>query len=257
MWHHSIVRSGSRRRILCAFVAALAACSDPVSLVYVDRRPFTPPLEIYTTWWAELEACLDRTRDFDGIRWFLADEIGQAAGPVSGSIRGQWLSNREITIKSGHEHVMVVVKHEMMHDLLRGDGGHRHELWGYCEQRGGMPAEPIIPTGTYDVEIHFTVIEAGVQEWRYSGTLDVVSVTEDRLTAVWDMTSIGGTPESTYAPQPPSAAWDYDAYAVRGQVQGATPWMIEHRIVRRDGRVICTVARIGKRLIPCWLEGPR
>jgi hypothetical protein len=111
-------------------LASLAACSDPVHLEYQRRRPFLPPMQVYEPWWNELRACSRQTGELDGIRWFLAERIGRPM--VGESTLGEWLSNREITLRAGHEHRVEVVKHEMLHDLLRGDRDHEDEAWEAC-----------------------------------------------------------------------------------------------------------------------------
>ena len=72
-----------------------------------------------------------RTRDLEGIRWYLADWISGGT-----HVRGQWISNRQITILTDHEHLAWVVKHETLHDLLDGDGAHEHFGWRSCVPPG-------------------------------------------------------------------------------------------------------------------------
>lgn len=211
-------------------------------------------MEIYSQWWRELEKCSGRTRDLHGIRWFLADQIGSGTGHTLTTVKGQWLSNREITIKTGYEDDYKVVKHEMLHDLLRGDRTHAHESWGLCDQREGMPRDPIIPTGTYDYELFWT---EGLKEWRFEGTLTITFVTENEVQGTWNVSSVNSTTDSQFASQILSGDWDYDAYAVAAQTVGEHNFVIENRIVREDGEVKCMIALIGFNAHVCKVDGPR
>lgn len=234
--------------VLVAAIALLvgAACSDPTdALTYENRRAFSPPMETYSRWWAQLEKCSERSRDLAGIRWFLADDIG---GP-----RGQWISNREITLLTGYEDEFRVVKHEMLHDLLRGDGDHSHEAWQTCVDVDRMPGDPLIPTGTYEYELFRTM---GTTEWRFEGTLTITSVTEEEVEGTWDVVSVIGSADSRYAEGVVSGRWDYDAYAVGARVVGDPGWEIENRIARVDGKVRCRIAMIGGDPVACIVRGP-
>lgn len=245
------------RRIgfLATTLLVAGACSDPTdALQYENRRPFDPPMEIYSRWWSEVEQCSDRSRDLVGIRWFLADAIGLGTGPVVGTVKGQWLSNREITIRTGEQMSFDVVKHEMLHDLLRGDAFHEHEGWGTCDRREGPPGDPLIPTGVYDYALTRTL---GLREWRFEGTLTITSATEDQVQGSWDVVSTNDASDGSYAEELTSGHWDYDAYAVGARIVGEPGWQIENRIARVDGEVRCLVARIGLSAVACTLDGPR
>lgn len=248
---------GSRTfRTLVAFgvLSAAPACSDsPATLAYENRRPFSPPMETYGRWWTQLQACSDRTGDLDGLQWFLADYIGATTGPPTQSAKGQWTSNREITLLSGHERELGVVKHEMLHDLLRGDGQHRHPAWDVCVTVDRMPGDPAIPTGTYDYEL---VRTEGTTEWRFHGTLTITTVDEAmEVQGTWDVTSAGG--DSRYADTITSGHWDLDAYVIGATVVGDPGWEIQNRIAGVDGEVKCRIARIGAEAAACILHGPR
>jgi hypothetical protein len=119
----------SMRRAL--LLLTLAACESPTVPEYVNRRPFDPLVPTYLEWWDDLRVCSAISRDFEGIRWYLADEI---PGEVEESKRilGDWRPGREITILDGQQVYGWVVIHEMLHDLLRGDPIHSSPLWGEC-----------------------------------------------------------------------------------------------------------------------------
>jgi hypothetical protein len=92
-----------------------------------DKEPFSPP-PVYATWWASTEACAGRTGRFELITWYLASSItGDRA-----VARGRWSPPHEIVIVRGFEDDERTVRHEMLHDLLRGDAEHRSPEWSAC-----------------------------------------------------------------------------------------------------------------------------
>jgi hypothetical protein len=201
-----------------------------------------------------VEACSGRTGDLSGIRWFLAELIGWGWGRPSPTVRGQWLSNREITLKAGHEWEYHVVKHEMLHDLLRGDGEHTDPTWGVCDRHDGMPGEPGLSTGTYDVEVSW---RAPLSERSFAGTLTVHAVDEERVEASWDVVSTVARDPSRFASAPVAGLWEYVAYRVRARVQGPYEYSVVFRIARVDGEVRCLGAEAAGRTAACMVRGPR
>lgn len=247
------------RRLLLAILVASAgfSCSQltDLSLEYVNRRPFDPPMELYAPWWNEVAKCVERSRSIAGIDWFLADQIGPTPCEYcpGNTTQGQWISNREITLLAGKERKMVVVKHEMMHDLLRGDGGHEHEGWRICDRRAGMPGDPGLPLGVYDFEFRKTEL---LKEWRFEGTLTITSATDDVIRGHWDVAAVASDSSSHYAEGTVSGAWDYDAYQLAAQIVGEPGWEVRHRIVQVDGEVTCLLAFAGSGAGVCSLDGP-
>jgi len=245
-------------------VLALAACSGetPLNLQYENRRLFEPPAELYSRWWSEVASCLGRGRDFEGIRWFLADEIRILHGDPSGVMpvgvshpRGQWNSDREITIAEGYQENHRVVKHEMLHDLLEGDRDHVDPAWGLCDARDGPPGDPTLPTGTFDYRVFFT---RDFQEWGFRGTMTITEATDRKVTVVWDVESVSSELNARFRERPSKADWDYDAWVINGDITGGADGYFQHRIVLEEGRVRCVIARFGARSsAPCLLEGPR
>ncbi len=124
----------NRRIELTAAVAAtlaLLACSIPtegLSVTVTQIQRFVPPEE-YRTWWETVEACSSRSGDFELVRWFQADGI-VIRGKV---VLGFWESPHDITVVKTVKEEAFVVRHEMLHDLLRGDPDHEHRAWSRCD----------------------------------------------------------------------------------------------------------------------------
>ena len=87
------------------------------------------PPEEYRTWWETTEACSSIVGDFDLVEWYRALEI-VTRGTV---LLGRWEPPHQITIVQAHELNTFVVRHEILHELLRGDSNHQGEAWLQCE----------------------------------------------------------------------------------------------------------------------------
>lgn len=107
---------------------ALTACSEPAQ-PDASRWEVDPPAS-YQVFWSDTERCSGLDGDFGRVTWFWAQSIGD-----NGSILGQWNSRREITILWTSRFDAGVVKHEILHDLLRGDPDHQDLAWIKC----GLP----------------------------------------------------------------------------------------------------------------------
>lgn len=93
----------------------LAACGfDPG-----DDSPMTPPA-VYREWWAKTEACSGLSGDFDRVRWSAVAGHSFACG--SGQCAGHWEPGHRIYIAGDWATNEMVVRHEMLHDLLNRSG---------------------------------------------------------------------------------------------------------------------------------------
>ncbi|MDX2261501.1 MAG: hypothetical protein SFU84_07360 [Gemmatimonadales bacterium] len=93
--------------------------------------PMAPPSS-YLAWWHETEACAGIEGDFPAVQWF--EVPGESFECPSGRCVGRWEPPDRIYVASawaGHE---MVVRHEMLHQLLAEDG-HPPDLF---ERRCGL-----------------------------------------------------------------------------------------------------------------------
>ncbi len=117
----------TRRTILAlALALPLYGCGDDNPVASQATRIAMKPHPAFQQLWAEVQLCSDRTGDFGGIRWFVTTAFDSA------ETLGQWNSRREITIRIDRWNNFQVVSHELLHDLLRGDGDHRDPAWAAC-----------------------------------------------------------------------------------------------------------------------------
>jgi hypothetical protein len=100
----------------------LAACGfDPG-----DDSPMSPPA-VYREWWGKTEACSGLSGDFDRIQWSVVPGYGFEC--ASGTCAGHWEPGHHIYLAGDWTMNEMVVRHEMLHDLL-GRPGHPDPPFG-------------------------------------------------------------------------------------------------------------------------------
>jgi hypothetical protein len=101
---------------------ALAGCGFDA----VGDQPMAAP-DVYRTWWAKTEACSGLTGDFDRVQWEVVP--GASFHCSSGQCAGHWESDHRIWIADQYLTNEMVVRHEMLHELL-GHSGHPSPPFG-------------------------------------------------------------------------------------------------------------------------------
>lgn len=125
-----MLRESGRTALVTAVVVAVTACADPTAVEDV-REPMVPPV-LYGTYWRDMEQCTSiRGRGMDQVKWFITDWF-----PGRPDLRGQWNDRHEITIHRDALLNQGVVTHEIVHELLGGDGAHRDFAWVHCQKWG-------------------------------------------------------------------------------------------------------------------------
>ena len=107
----------SCRRYLSPLVALVlfAACGfDPG-----DDSPMSPPA-VYREWWARTEACSGLRADFERVQWSMVP--GNSFPCASGKCAGHWEPGHRIYLAEDWTTNEMVVRHEMLHDLLDRSG---------------------------------------------------------------------------------------------------------------------------------------
>jgi hypothetical protein len=96
-------------------LAALAGCGfEPFG-----EEPLNPP-PVYREWWAKTEACSGLKGNFDRLRWSVVE--GRSFSCSSGQCAGHWRTDHHIFLASDWVMDEMVVRHEMLHDLLDRTG---------------------------------------------------------------------------------------------------------------------------------------
>jgi hypothetical protein len=100
-------------------------------------EPFTPPL-VYRKWYAQTEACSGVKGDFDKINWYHTPETTLFVSGENATAYWSAGSNR-IVLTRNVELDGQIVRHEMLHSLVRGKGHPREQFLGKC--RGWVHCE--------------------------------------------------------------------------------------------------------------------
>lgn len=113
------------------FLVALAACRGSELLWPADAEPFEPR-EWWRGWYAEVEACLGVSGDYDRVEWFHGTVVFR--GDQRG---GAWYPPHRIVLTRGPYSGQRIVRHEMVHEIVQEP--HRPDnAWTFrYEEAGG------------------------------------------------------------------------------------------------------------------------
>lgn len=122
--------------VLIAGCDSLGITGQKKDLRVVNRVLIDPAPGIYPRWYAEAERCVERTGNFDAVRWHRADEIWLDGKQIAGVLEFP----DDITIAVPNVHRMATVKHEAIHHILQqGDELHGTELMLRCSNEQVWP----------------------------------------------------------------------------------------------------------------------
>ena len=108
-----------------------------------EYYPIDPPAA-YRTWWASTEGCSGLSGNYDRIKFFAVP--GYAFDCPSGRCVGHWESSHRIYVAEEWLDHEMVIRHEMLHDLV-GHDGHPNPpfgqgcplTWGTWPNAAGVP----------------------------------------------------------------------------------------------------------------------
>lgn len=126
---------------LCLVACSALTDPGPEDDAVLERYP---PFEVYTEWWDELQACAGEAGDLDRVRFHVVlAPLGVSGrqfvcGPGTRECAGRWIPPHDILLGPGFLLSEVIVKHEMLHDLLQTTG--HPDAFGACAIE---EAEPI------------------------------------------------------------------------------------------------------------------
>lgn len=150
---------------LLATLATLAACDLPTGLPS-DAEPFTPPL-VFERWWAMTKSCSGLSGDLDAVRWYVVPSGTRLSGSDGRPVDAYWQSSgNRIVLKEDNQLYGDLVRHEMLHALLRRTGHPRDAFVGRCAgvvvctsrclAEGGPPAAPdpsALPVAPTEIQV--------------------------------------------------------------------------------------------------------
>jgi hypothetical protein len=106
-------------RQLRSSAVALATFLPACGFEPAGSQSWEPPA-IYREWWAATEACSGLSGDFDRVEWMVVP--GESFECGSGQCVGHWDPDHKIFLADQWKEHEMVVRHEMLHDLMRRSG---------------------------------------------------------------------------------------------------------------------------------------
>jgi hypothetical protein len=163
-----------------------------------DAHEFSPP-PVYSTWWRMAKSCSGLTGSLESITWLKTDQ--QMIDSKTGErIAGYWnSSSNRIVLSTNAMLEGGIVRHEMLHSLLRRGGHPRNQFLGKClgtvdcqgnciRDAGPYPNPPITPihvTGdsiNIGVEINPATPRSTIDDGFFSITVSVQNSTKHWVT---------------------------------------------------------------------------
>jgi len=161
-----------------------------------DAEEFFPPA-VYTTWWSMTQACSGLSGSMEAVTWYKTTQA--LHDPQTGEVLGgYWTSgsNRIVLLTTAMLYGPLV-RHEMLHALLRGRGHPRNQFLGKCGGTVGCldacildagpypppPEQPIqVRSDLFDITV---VVEPGNPTSAHDGGFFTITVTAHNPTTHW------------------------------------------------------------------------
>lgn len=152
-----------------AILFAFSACITGVVEMPRDAIAFSPP-GVYATWWAMVESCSGLSRPASEIVWYVVPGSTVTVGGVDAV--GAFIDDARgphIVLASHARDAGAVVRHEMLHALLRKRAHPRAQFLGQCAGAVNCPAScmddagPMAPRATPPLELASTAINVSVR----------------------------------------------------------------------------------------------
>lgn len=107
-------------RLSVFLVSLLLSCDSPtdIDLWRPPDATLMEPLPEYRGWWREVESCVGAFSDFWRIQWYAVPGY-HFSTPEWGFASGRWVPPHDIYLAEGRIAQEMLVKHEMVHELLR------------------------------------------------------------------------------------------------------------------------------------------
>lgn len=128
----TIVRRAAFALSLLVVAGVLSACSTITDPALPPGAAAFSPAAVYSRWWAMTEACSGVTGSLAAVSWY--ETTGILRDPDNGKvIDGYWSSaSNRIVLSADAKMDGAVVRHEMLHALIRQAGHSRAQFLGRC-----------------------------------------------------------------------------------------------------------------------------
>ena len=143
---HTLV-DGARTSFVVATLLAINACITGVVEMPPDTTAFSPP-PVYATWWAMVESCSGLSRPPSEIAWYVVP--GNTVTLRGVDADGAFIADARgphIVLTSRARDDGVLVRHEMLHALLRKPAHPRAQFLGRCAGEVNCPASCVADAG--------------------------------------------------------------------------------------------------------------
>lgn len=120
----------ARRAALILFL--VEGCDPTGSLLPPRAEPFIPP-RVYEQWWQLTEQCSGLTGDFAAVSWYRVPGVADIPLGDGTLAAGEWDERANRIVLAGDEELAGdLVRHEMLHALLRAPGHPRAAFISRC-----------------------------------------------------------------------------------------------------------------------------
>lgn len=122
------------RQRAAAIVACLAASSCDLVDPYLapGAEPFTPP-PVYARWWSMVESCSGITRSINTVDFYVVGDTKEIPLGNGDQVSAYWSpAGNLIVLAEDYRLNGAVVRHEMLHAILRQTGHPRKAFIGQC-----------------------------------------------------------------------------------------------------------------------------
>lgn len=120
-------RQACAKAFIVACVAFAGSCADTTAIEETGQTSVPPR---FAVWWNELSQCLGVSAPFERITWSI---VGGSDFPcATGRCAAIWHPGHRITLAANWLESELVVKHEMMHDLVLSAGHPSPPFNGPC-----------------------------------------------------------------------------------------------------------------------------
>jgi hypothetical protein len=114
------------------FLLLALACQEPAAPLPPGAASFSPPA-IYREWWTLTEECSGQRGDFHSVRWYVVPDAQTLRDAQGREIDAYWEARgNRIVIANASQHSGDLVRHEMLHALIRADGHPREQFLNRC-----------------------------------------------------------------------------------------------------------------------------
>jgi hypothetical protein len=134
---HRLPRPNRVRASLLALVAGIS-CGSLTDPPLPENAQLLIPPPVYAEWWAMVESCSGLSGSLENIQWYSTTSLLRDPNDNDEAIAGYWsLASNRIVLYTNDTIAGAIVRHEMLHALIRSAG---HPRWAFLQACGGVVA---------------------------------------------------------------------------------------------------------------------